>query len=174
MTRIKDVLLILILQLHHVHFLYHPCPDFSPIMLCCCLCSTLRVTTFSRVGGRPPSRCCPGDGVLPQLLLQNNAGLDQYLWTSHLSSQLSNRWGVGQTWTWSEIWFQITSFCLFLSLGPVWSPVCWSSSVSVFSPGSWWRLCGDKEHEDTETSTPRCWMTLTTVLWLRWMSYPVT
>uniref|UniRef100_A0A3Q3EZY6 CST complex subunit CTC1 n=1 Tax=Kryptolebias marmoratus TaxID=37003 RepID=A0A3Q3EZY6_KRYMA len=77
-------------ELHHVHFLYRPCPDLPPSILCCCLRSTLRVTTFSRAGGSPPSRCCPGDGVLPQVLLQNNTGLDQYLWASHLSSQLSN------------------------------------------------------------------------------------
>ncbi|GLD75216.1 CST complex subunit CTC1-like protein, partial [Lates japonicus] len=39
------------IQLHHDHFLYRPCPDFPPSMLCTCLRSSLRVTCFSRVGG---------------------------------------------------------------------------------------------------------------------------
>ncbi|KAF3861138.1 hypothetical protein F7725_001393, partial [Dissostichus mawsoni] len=39
-------------QLHHVHFLYRPCPDFLPSMLCTCLRSTIRVTSFSGGGGR--------------------------------------------------------------------------------------------------------------------------
>ncbi|KAM4714208.1 CST complex subunit CTC1 isoform 3-T3 [Anableps anableps] len=77
-------------ELHHVHFLYRPCPDLPPSMLCCCLGSSLRVTAFSRVGGASCDRSCPGDGVLPRLLLQNNRGVDQYLWTCHLASQLAH------------------------------------------------------------------------------------
>ncbi|XP_073332264.1 CST complex subunit CTC1 [Pagrus major] len=77
-------------ELHHVHFLYRPCPDFPPSMLCTCLRSSLRVTAFSRVGGSPPDSRCPGDGALPRLLLENNMGVSEYLWTCHLSSQLSH------------------------------------------------------------------------------------
>ncbi|XP_061566120.1 CST complex subunit CTC1-like [Cololabis saira] len=76
-------------ELHHIHFLYQPCPDFPPSMLCSCLHSTVRVTSFSRVGGSASAPHCPGDGVLPRLLLQNNTGVSEYLWTCHLSSQLS-------------------------------------------------------------------------------------
>ncbi|MEQ2270198.1 hypothetical protein XENORESO_017030 [Xenotaenia resolanae] len=79
-------------ELHQVHFLYRPCPDLPPSMLCCCLRSSLRVTAFSRVGGATADPSCPGDGVLPRLLLQNNRGVDQYLWTCHLTSQLTYRW----------------------------------------------------------------------------------
>ncbi|XP_075941151.1 CST complex subunit CTC1 isoform X5 [Anarhichas minor] len=80
-------------ELHHVHFLYRPCPDFPPSMLCTCLRSSLRVTTFSRVGGSSsssPDSSCPGDGVLPRLLLEKNMGVSEYLWTCHLSSQLTH------------------------------------------------------------------------------------
>ncbi|KAL7375962.1 hypothetical protein ABVT39_027367 [Epinephelus coioides] len=77
-------------ELHHVHFLYRPCPDFPPSMLCTCLRSTLRVTTFSRVVGSSPDSSCPGDGVLPRLLLEKNMGVSEYLWTCHLSSQLTH------------------------------------------------------------------------------------
>uniref|UniRef100_UPI0037E89C2B CST complex subunit CTC1 isoform X2 n=1 Tax=Semicossyphus pulcher TaxID=241346 RepID=UPI0037E89C2B len=77
-------------ELHHVHFLYRPCPDFPPSMLCTCLRSSLRVTSFSRVEGTSPDSSCPGDGVLPRLLLEKNIGVSEYLWTCHLSSQLSH------------------------------------------------------------------------------------
>ncbi|XP_041840610.1 CST complex subunit CTC1 isoform X2 [Melanotaenia boesemani] len=77
-------------ELHHVHFLYRPSPDFPPSMLCCCLHSSIRVTAFSRLGGTPPAPRCPGDGVLPRLLLQKNTGVSEYLWTCHLASQLSH------------------------------------------------------------------------------------
>ncbi|XP_044039740.1 CST complex subunit CTC1 isoform X2 [Siniperca chuatsi] len=77
-------------ELHHVHFLYRPCPDFPPSMLCTCLRSSLRVTAFSRVGGSSPDSSCPGDGALPRLLLETNMGVSEYLWTCHLSSQLSH------------------------------------------------------------------------------------
>ncbi|XP_044197449.1 CST complex subunit CTC1 [Thunnus albacares] len=77
-------------ELHHVHFLYRPCPDFPPSMLCTCLRSTLRVTAFSRVGGSPPDSSCPGDGALPRLLLEKNMGVSEYLWSCHLSSQLTH------------------------------------------------------------------------------------
>ncbi|XP_072232687.1 CST complex subunit CTC1 [Leuresthes tenuis] len=77
-------------ELHHVHLLHRPCPDFPPSMLCCCLRSTVRVATFSRVGGPPPTPRCPGDGVLPRLLLQNNTSVSEYLWACHLTSQLSH------------------------------------------------------------------------------------
>ncbi|XP_069375009.1 CST complex subunit CTC1 isoform X2 [Paralichthys olivaceus] len=76
-------------ELHNVHFLYRPCPDFFPSMLCTCLRSSIRVTSFSRVGGRPPDTTCPGDGALPRLLLEKNRGVSEYLWTCHLSSRLS-------------------------------------------------------------------------------------
>lgn len=76
-------------ELHHVHFLYRPCPDFPPSMLCACLRSSLRVMEFSRVGGSPPDTRCPGDGTLPRLLLQKNTGVSEYLWACHLSSQLA-------------------------------------------------------------------------------------
>ncbi|CAJ1048341.1 CST complex subunit CTC1 isoform X1 [Xyrichtys novacula] len=77
-------------ELHHVHFLYRPCPDFPPSMLCTCLRSTLKVTSFSRVGGSSPVSTCPGDGVLPRLLLEKNVGVSEYLWACHLSSQLAH------------------------------------------------------------------------------------
>ncbi|XP_035986962.1 CST complex subunit CTC1 isoform X1 [Fundulus heteroclitus] len=77
-------------ELHHVHFLYRPCPDLPPSMLCCCLRSSLRVTAFSRVGGASEDPRCPADGVLPRLLLQHIRGMDQYLWTCHLTSQLAH------------------------------------------------------------------------------------
>ncbi|XP_070786024.1 CST complex subunit CTC1 [Enoplosus armatus] len=77
-------------ELHHIHFLYRPCPDFPPSMLFTCLRSSLRVTTFSRVGGSSPDSSCPGDGILPRLLLEKNMGVSEYLWTCHLSSQLSH------------------------------------------------------------------------------------
>ncbi|KAG7495806.1 CST complex subunit CTC1 [Solea senegalensis] len=76
-------------ELHNVHFLYRPCPDFPPSMLCTCLRSSVRVTSFSRVGGAQPHPACPGDGVLPRLLLEKNMGVSEYLWTCHLSSRLS-------------------------------------------------------------------------------------
>ncbi|XP_062301241.1 CST complex subunit CTC1 [Scomber scombrus] len=77
-------------ELHHVHFLYRPSPDFPPSMLCTCLRSTLRVTAFSRVGGSQPDYSCPGDGALPRLLLERNTGVSEYLWSCHLSSQLTH------------------------------------------------------------------------------------
>ncbi|AWO97407.1 putative CST complex subunit CTC1 [Scophthalmus maximus] len=76
-------------ELHNVHFLYQPCPDFLPIMLCACLRSSLRVTGFSRVGAPQRDSTCPGDGALPRLLLEKNMGVSEYLWTCHLSSRLS-------------------------------------------------------------------------------------
>ncbi|XP_061816417.1 CST complex subunit CTC1 [Nerophis lumbriciformis] len=75
-------------QLHHVHFLYRPCPDFPPSMLCTCLRSSLTVTNFSGVLGSVPNHSCPGDGVLPRLLVEKSTAVSQYLWTCHLSSQL--------------------------------------------------------------------------------------
>ncbi|KAM8834244.1 CST complex subunit CTC1 isoform 1-T2 [Synchiropus picturatus] len=77
-----------VIELHNVHFLYTPCPDFPPIMLCTCLHSTLRVKTFSKVMASEADCACPGDGVLPKLLLENNIGVSEYLWTCHQSSQL--------------------------------------------------------------------------------------
>nr|XP_046236447.1 CST complex subunit CTC1 isoform X2 [Scatophagus argus] len=77
-------------EIHHIHFLYRPCPDFPPSMLCTCLRSSLRVTAFSRVSGSSPDSSCPGDGALPRLLLEKNIGVSEYLWTCHLSSQLSH------------------------------------------------------------------------------------
>ncbi|XP_071321225.1 CST complex subunit CTC1 isoform X2 [Trachinotus anak] len=77
-------------QLHHVHFLYRPCLDFPPSMLCTCLRSSLRVTSFSRAGGAPTGSTCPSDGALTRLLLEKNTGVSEYLWTCHLSSQLSH------------------------------------------------------------------------------------
>ncbi|TNN27329.1 CST complex subunit CTC1 [Liparis tanakae] len=57
----------------------------------------LRVTAFSRlggaapVGGAAPDSSCPGDGALPRLLMENNAGVSEYLWACHLSSLLTHR-----------------------------------------------------------------------------------
>ncbi|XP_068612068.1 CST complex subunit CTC1 [Brachionichthys hirsutus] len=79
-----------LVELHHVHFLYRSCPDFPPTILCTCLRSSLRVTTFSKVGGGPPGMGCPSDGVLAKLLLEKSMGVSEYLWTCHLSSQLSH------------------------------------------------------------------------------------
>uniref|UniRef100_A0A3B3HPY4 CST complex subunit CTC1 n=1 Tax=Oryzias latipes TaxID=8090 RepID=A0A3B3HPY4_ORYLA len=79
-----------LLQLHHVHFLYRPCPDGPPSMLCTCLRSSITVTSYSRVGGSEPAPRCPGDGVLSRLLLQKCRGVSEYLWACHLSSQLSS------------------------------------------------------------------------------------
>ncbi|XP_034721865.1 CST complex subunit CTC1, partial [Etheostoma cragini] len=76
-------------QLHHVHFLYRPCPDFPPSMLCTCLRSSLRVSAFSRAASDAPDTRCPTDGALPRLLLEKNMGVSQYLWMCHLSSQLA-------------------------------------------------------------------------------------
>ncbi|KAE8276994.1 CST complex subunit CTC1 Conserved telomere maintenance component 1 [Larimichthys crocea] len=59
-------------------------------MLCTCLRSSIRVTAFSRVERSSPDSSCPGDGVLPRLLLEKNLGVSEYLWTCHLSSQLAN------------------------------------------------------------------------------------
>ncbi|KAI3375931.1 hypothetical protein L3Q82_016356, partial [Scortum barcoo] len=42
------------------------------------------------VGGSSPDSSCPGDGVLPRLLLEKNMGVSEYLWVCHLSSQLSH------------------------------------------------------------------------------------
>uniref|UniRef100_A0A3P8V5M4 CST complex subunit CTC1 n=1 Tax=Cynoglossus semilaevis TaxID=244447 RepID=A0A3P8V5M4_CYNSE len=74
--------------LHNVHFLYRPCPDFPPSMLCTCLRSSVRVTSFSRVGCTPSDSKCPGDKVLPRLLLEKNMTVSEYLWACHLSSRL--------------------------------------------------------------------------------------
>lgn len=79
------------LQIDHVHFLYQPSPDFPPSMLCTCLRSSLRVTTFSRVGGSSVDSRCPGDGILPRLLLEKNMSVSEYLWTCNVSSQLMRR-----------------------------------------------------------------------------------
>ncbi|XP_056299115.1 CST complex subunit CTC1 [Pseudoliparis swirei] len=77
-------------ELHHVHFLFRPCPDFPPSMLCTCLRSSLRVTAFSRLGGAAPDSSCPGDGALPRLMMENNVGVSEYLWACHLSSLLTH------------------------------------------------------------------------------------
>ncbi|KAL3050797.1 hypothetical protein OYC64_001129 [Pagothenia borchgrevinki] len=85
------------LELHHVHFLYRPCPDFLPSMLCTCLRSSVRVTSFSGggAGGLLPrllhTSTCRGDGALPRLLLQGGRGVSEYLWSAHLSSKLQHR-----------------------------------------------------------------------------------
>ncbi|KAM9827450.1 CST complex subunit CTC1 [Neosynchiropus ocellatus] len=77
-----------VIEIQNVHFLYCPCPDFPPIMLCTCLHSTLRVKTFSRLMTTEADCTCPGDGVLTKLLLEKNIGVSEYLWTCHQSSQL--------------------------------------------------------------------------------------
>lgn len=79
------------LQIHHVHFLYRPSPDFPPSVLCTCLRSTLKTTSFSRVCGPPAGPGCPGDGVLPRLLLEKNLSVCDYLRLCHLSAQLAHR-----------------------------------------------------------------------------------
>lgn len=89
--RVNKVLLHLSLQIDHVHFLYRPSPDFPPSVLCACLRSALKVTSFSRVCGPAADPSCPGDGLLPRLILEKNLGVSDYLWLCHLSSQLSHR-----------------------------------------------------------------------------------
>ncbi|CAL8377213.1 unnamed protein product [Boreogadus saida] len=74
------------LQIHGVHFLYQPCPDLPPSMLCVCLRSTLRVTTFSPLATPEPGS--PGPLSLPRLLLKQDVGVSQYLWISHVTKQL--------------------------------------------------------------------------------------
>ncbi|XP_077401736.1 CST complex subunit CTC1 isoform X2 [Vanacampus margaritifer] len=78
------------LVLHHVHFLFRPCTDFPPSMLCTCLRSTVRVTKFSAVlsSASEPDRNCPDDGVLQRLLVERNPEVSRFLWTCHLCSQL--------------------------------------------------------------------------------------
>ncbi|KAG7232668.1 hypothetical protein INR49_008248 [Caranx melampygus] len=41
-------------------------------------------------GGAPPTSTCPCDGALPRLLVEKNMSVSEYLWTCHLSSQLSH------------------------------------------------------------------------------------
>ncbi|XP_076009499.1 CST complex subunit CTC1 isoform X2 [Genypterus blacodes] len=74
-------------ELHHIHFLYGPCPDSPPSMLCACLRSSLRVTAFSRVTG-PSDASHPSDKALPRLLLERNMGVAEYLWICHMTRQL--------------------------------------------------------------------------------------
>ncbi|TWW53936.1 CST complex subunit CTC1 [Takifugu flavidus] len=78
------------LQITHVHFLFRPSPDFPPSILCTCLRSTLKISSFSKVSEPPAGSSCPCDGVLPRLLLEKNMGICEYLWVCHLSSQLSH------------------------------------------------------------------------------------
>lgn len=87
----KVFFLYLSLQINHVHFLYRASPDFPPSVLCTCLRSTLKITSFSRLCGPSADSSCPGDGVLPRLILEKNLGVSDYLWLCHLSSQLSHR-----------------------------------------------------------------------------------
>ncbi|KAG7256388.1 hypothetical protein CRUP_002039, partial [Coryphaenoides rupestris] len=75
-------------KMHGVHFLYQPCPDLPPSMLCVCLRSTLRVTTFSLLA--PPEPSSPGHLSLPRLLLKQDIGVSQYLWISHVTKQLTH------------------------------------------------------------------------------------
>ncbi|XP_049616238.1 CST complex subunit CTC1 isoform X2 [Syngnathus scovelli] len=76
-----------VLAIHHVHFLYRPCPDFPPSILCTCLRSTVTVAKFSAVLGSDPDRNCPDDGVLRRLLVERNLDVSRYMWTCHLCSQ---------------------------------------------------------------------------------------
>ncbi|TWW53662.1 hypothetical protein D4764_0186550 [Takifugu flavidus] len=50
-------------QITHVHFLFRPSPDFPPSILCTCLRSTLKISSFSKVSGPPAGSSCPCDGV---------------------------------------------------------------------------------------------------------------
>lgn len=77
--------------MNQVHFLYRPSPDFPPSVLCTCLRSTLKITSFSRLGRPSADPSCPGDGALPRLILEKNLGASDYLWLCHLSCQLSHR-----------------------------------------------------------------------------------
>lgn len=76
------------LELSNVHLLLRPSPDFTPIMLCCCLRSSVRVTGFSPGYYGDDREGCPGDGVLARLLLQKNVGVAEYLWMCHVTSRL--------------------------------------------------------------------------------------
>ncbi|XP_071190345.1 CST complex subunit CTC1 isoform X2 [Salvelinus alpinus] len=76
------------IELHDVHFLYRPSPHFHPSMLCVCLRSSLRVTSFSRLGSEVDR---PSDAPLPSLLLERNLGVSQYLWLCHCCRALRDR-----------------------------------------------------------------------------------
>uniref|UniRef100_A0A8C7JCM2 CST complex subunit CTC1 n=2 Tax=Oncorhynchus kisutch TaxID=8019 RepID=A0A8C7JCM2_ONCKI len=76
------------IELHDVHFLYRPSPHFHPCMLCVCLHSSLRVTSFSRLGSEVD---LPSDAPLPWLLLERNLGVSQYLWLCHCCRALRDR-----------------------------------------------------------------------------------
>ncbi|XP_042154515.1 CST complex subunit CTC1 isoform X2 [Oncorhynchus tshawytscha] len=76
------------IELHDVHFLYRPSPHFHPCMLCVCLHSSLRVTSFSRLGSEVDR---PSDAPLPWLLLERNLGVSQYLWLCHCCRALRDR-----------------------------------------------------------------------------------
>ncbi|KAK7879476.1 hypothetical protein WMY93_033816 [Mugilogobius chulae] len=66
-------------------------------MLCCCLRSSVTVNGLQpRLprrpgGGGAGTRRCPGDGVLPRLLLSKDVGVSEYLWTCHVTSLLRDR-----------------------------------------------------------------------------------
>ena len=76
------------IELHDVHFLYRPSPHFHPCMLCVCLHSSLRVTSFSRLGSEVDR---PSDFPLLWLLLERNLGVSQYLWLCHCCRALRDR-----------------------------------------------------------------------------------
>ncbi|KAJ8008623.1 hypothetical protein DPEC_G00106800 [Dallia pectoralis] len=80
------------IELHDVHFLYRPSHTSLPSMLCMCLRSSLRITSFSRLGSEVSSTSnVPSDALLPQLLLEMNLGMSQYLWLCYCCTALRDR-----------------------------------------------------------------------------------
>ncbi|KAL0970732.1 hypothetical protein UPYG_G00246490 [Umbra pygmaea] len=80
------------IELHDVHFLYRASPHCLPSMLCMCLRSSLRITSFSRLGSEVSGHSdISSDALLPRLLLEMNLGISQYLWLCHCCTALSDR-----------------------------------------------------------------------------------
>uniref|UniRef100_A0A3B4BHF4 CST complex subunit CTC1 n=1 Tax=Periophthalmus magnuspinnatus TaxID=409849 RepID=A0A3B4BHF4_9GOBI len=86
------------LQISNVHVLRRPSPDHAPIMLCCCLRSSVTVTAFSPGYRGDEEESCPGDGVLLRLLLHKDVGVAMYLWMCHVTTCLRDRLVLVQSW----------------------------------------------------------------------------
>ncbi|CAL9694165.1 unnamed protein product [Knipowitschia caucasica] len=81
-----------VVQVSNVHVLRRPSPDHAPIMLCCCLRSGVTITAFSPGyrSDEEEEEPCPGDGVLPRILLQKEVDVAEYLWMCHVTERLRN------------------------------------------------------------------------------------
>ncbi|KAL2079389.1 hypothetical protein ACEWY4_025133 [Coilia grayii] len=77
-------------ELQHVHFLFRPSPHGPPTMLCACLRSSVRVTSFSLLAPDGPAPSS-SHGALPRFLLEKNLGVSEYLWLQHYSVALQQR-----------------------------------------------------------------------------------